>query len=54
MKKGRAVESIHSLITFDMTDEEKSLFEKQLIQKNERNFGRKIITFEKRKRKSYS
>lgn len=54
MKKGRAVETIHSLITFDMTEEEKNLFEKNFKTKNERNLRRKTISFKKGKGQSYS
>jgi hypothetical protein len=43
MNKSRMIESIHSLVTFDMTNEEIVLFEK-LLEHNERNSGRKTIS----------
>jgi len=49
MRKGRIIETIHSLITFDMTEEEKNLFEKKFKIKNERNLRRKTISFKKGK-----
>ena len=35
---------MHSILTFDMTDEEKNILEKRLKEQNERNFKRKIKT----------
>ena len=43
MKKCRMIEKMHSILTFDMTEEEKYIFEKRL-KKDERNFKRKIRT----------
>lgn len=37
-------EQMHSILTFDMTDEEKNILEKRLKEQNERNFKRKIKT----------
>lgn len=42
------VEQMHSLLTFDMTEEEKSIFEKRLKEKHERNFKGKARTVKNR------
>lgn len=36
------IEKMHSILTFDMTEKEKNVFEKRLKEKDERNFKRKI------------
>lgn len=41
MKKCRMVYKIHSLLTFDMTEEEKNIFEEKIKEFYERKFKRK-------------
>jgi hypothetical protein len=41
MTKCRMIYNIHSLLTFDMTEEEKNIFEKKMKEQYERKFKRK-------------
>ena len=43
MSKEGMIQSIHSVVTFDMSQEEKVTFEK-LLQNYERNSGRKTVS----------
>lgn len=44
MEKYRMIEKMHSLLTFDMSEKEKSILEKKLKQKYERKFKRKATS----------
>lgn len=49
MNKEGMIQSIHSIVTFDMSEEEKVTFEK-LLQNYERNSGRKNVSSQKGER----